>query len=149
MMTSLVVGLTLVLGAPPPEKLPAESILGDWQVTEVSRSPKSDFSKFKLNYIFGKDSFVLSTEFPNGKSDVQTIPYKLNRKDTHWEIDFTVHHSDSGFHKMLGRIEIKGDELKFCFAYPLSEKMVRPDGINTKNGNTIHTMKRVKSPAKK
>ncbi|MEZ6138955.1 MAG: hypothetical protein R3B84_00145 [Zavarzinella sp.] len=141
---SLIVASTFLPGAPPEKKAtPAPPFIGEWVVKDAFLGKQKFPDGLKMTYIIGKDSIVILTE-ANGKSDVETFPYKFNTQKTPWELDFTVKYTDAGFHTFLGIVEIKDNEMKLCYNHPLAEKQVRPKTFNTENGNTLIIMKRIK-----
>ncbi|MEZ6141202.1 MAG: TIGR03067 domain-containing protein [Zavarzinella sp.] len=151
MMTSLVVGLTLVLGAPVPKgkEKPKEVVIeGEWRVVAIDGGPK-ELPPGGLIMRFEKDKVAI---IEAGKEKPEMADYTLNREKTPYEIDIKPNPGQVPANVKIdiptikGILEITEDTMKLCFSRP--DKGGRPTEFKGTPDVIFFTLKR-ETPQKK
>jgi uncharacterized protein (TIGR03067 family) len=122
------------------EKFDAAKLVGTWTYVSGERNgEKVDKDRLKdQKVVFTKDTITLKGE------ETFVVKYELDAKKTPVALKMTITEGPVGKDtSTVGIIELKGDEMKFCYAMPGEEA---PKKFEAKEGSKAHlfVLKRAK-----
>lgn len=140
-LCALILSATALMAEEKDAKFDAEKLIGKWTYVSGEKSgAKIDAAMLKDQKIaFTKESITL--EGPAGKF---VMKYTLDAKKAPVGVEMTMTESPFGAGaKAKGIIELKGDDLKFCYNYMEGDA---PKEFKTKEGSNLHlfVLKRAK-----
>ena len=128
-----------VLGEEKKAEFDASKFEGKWKMTAGEKfGDKVDAKAMEGEVTINKDTIIIK-----GNDMTHMMKYKLDTKASPVAISMEGTEGPAKGFKAEGIVEVKGDELKLCYAMP-DEK--RPTSFGTKKGdkNLYFVMKRVK-----